>query len=80
MLLSTGTWLMVVMSVWAQSLIQQAFRHANAASVSAVNAVRRIARPHRGRFRPVRREAPQRCRRRLAGRRRLSSRLAAPSC
>jgi hypothetical protein len=37
-LLSTGTWLMVVMSVWAQSLIQQAFRHANAASVSAVNA------------------------------------------
>ena len=37
-LLSTGTWLMVVMSAWAQSLIQQAFRHANAASVSAVNA------------------------------------------
>jgi drug/metabolite transporter (DMT)-like permease len=37
-LLSTGTWLMVVMAVWAQSLIQQAFRHANAASVSAVNA------------------------------------------
>jgi hypothetical protein len=37
-LLSTGTWLMVVMSIWAQSLIQQAFRHANAASVSAVSA------------------------------------------
>ncbi len=37
-LLSTGTWMMVVMAVWAQSLIQQAFRHANAASVSAVNA------------------------------------------
>jgi hypothetical protein len=29
---------MVMMAVWAQSLIQQAFRHANAASVSAVNA------------------------------------------
>jgi hypothetical protein len=37
-LLSTGPWLMVMMAVWAQSLIQQAFRHANAASVSAVNA------------------------------------------
>jgi hypothetical protein len=36
-LLSTGTWLMVAMAVWAQSLVQQAFRHANAASVSAVN-------------------------------------------
>jgi hypothetical protein len=37
-LLSAGTWLMVAMTVWAQSLVQQAFRHANAASVSAVNA------------------------------------------
>jgi len=37
-LLSTGTWLMVVMAIWAQSLLQQAFRHANAASVSAVSA------------------------------------------
>jgi hypothetical protein len=37
-LLSAGTWLMVSMAVWAQSLVQQAFRHANAASVSAVNA------------------------------------------
>jgi drug/metabolite transporter (DMT)-like permease len=35
---SAGLWLMVVMSVWAQSLLQQAFRHANAASVSAANA------------------------------------------
>ncbi len=36
--LSVGTWLMIIMSIWAQSLLQQAFRHANAASVSAVNA------------------------------------------
>jgi drug/metabolite transporter (DMT)-like permease len=35
---STGVWLMIVMSVWAQSLLQQAFRRANAASVSAANA------------------------------------------
>ncbi len=35
---SAGLWLMVVMSVWAQSLLQEAFRHANAASVSAANA------------------------------------------
>ena len=32
---SAGIWLMVLMSVWAQSLLQQAFRRANAASVSA---------------------------------------------
>lgn len=37
-LLSIGTWLMMVITIWAQSLIQQAFRHANAASISAVNA------------------------------------------
>jgi drug/metabolite transporter (DMT)-like permease len=37
-LLSAGTWLMIMMAIWAQSLMQQAFRHANAASVSAVNA------------------------------------------
>ncbi len=35
---SAGVWLMVLMSVWAQSLLQQAFRRANAASVSAANA------------------------------------------
>jgi hypothetical protein len=35
---SAGIWLMVLMSVWAQSLLQQAFRQANAASVSAANA------------------------------------------
>jgi hypothetical protein len=35
---SAGVWLMMVMSVWAQSLLQQAFRRANAASVSAANA------------------------------------------
>jgi predicted outer membrane lipoprotein len=35
---SAGIWLMVLMSVWAQSLLQQAFRRANAASVSATNA------------------------------------------
>jgi drug/metabolite transporter (DMT)-like permease len=35
---SAGIWLMVLMSVWAQSLLQQAFRRANAASVSAANA------------------------------------------
>ena len=35
---SAGLWLMVLMSVWAQSLLQQAFRRANAASVSATNA------------------------------------------
>ena len=35
---SAGIWLMVLMSVWAQSLLQHAFRRANAASVSAANA------------------------------------------
>jgi hypothetical protein len=30
--------MMLGMTIWAQSLLQQAFRHANAASVSAVNA------------------------------------------
>ena len=35
---SAGIWLIVLMSVWAQSLLQQAFRRANAASVSAANA------------------------------------------
>lgn len=37
-LASSGLWLMLGMTIWAQSLLQQAFRHANAASVSAVNA------------------------------------------
>lgn len=35
---SAGLWLMIAMSVWAQSLLQQAFRSANAASISATNA------------------------------------------
>lgn len=35
---SAGLWMMIALSVWAQSLIQQAFRRANAASVSAANA------------------------------------------
>jgi hypothetical protein len=35
---SAGLWLMLLMSVWSQSLLQQAFRRANAASVSAANA------------------------------------------
>jgi hypothetical protein len=35
---SAGLWVMVAMSVWAQSLLQHAFRHANAATVSATNA------------------------------------------
>ena len=35
---SAGPWLMVVMAVWSQSLVQQAFRWANAATVSAANA------------------------------------------
>jgi drug/metabolite transporter (DMT)-like permease len=37
-LASSGLWLMFAMAIWAQSLLQQAFQHANAASVSAVNA------------------------------------------
>ena len=37
-LASTSPWLMIAMSVFAQSLLQQAFRRANAASVSAINA------------------------------------------
>jgi multidrug transporter EmrE-like cation transporter len=37
-LASLSPWLMVAMAVWAQSLLQQAFRRANAASVSAINA------------------------------------------
>ncbi len=35
---SGSPWLMLALTVWAQSLIQQAFRLANAASVSAANA------------------------------------------
>lgn len=35
---SAGVWLMLVMAAWAQSLLQQAFRKANAATVSAANA------------------------------------------
>ncbi len=34
---STGMWLMLAMAVWSQSLLQQAFRRANAATVSAAN-------------------------------------------
>jgi drug/metabolite transporter (DMT)-like permease len=34
---STGLWLMLGMAVWSQSLIQQAFRRANAATISAAN-------------------------------------------
>jgi hypothetical protein len=37
-LISLNPWLMIAMAVWAQSLLQQAFRRANAASVSATNA------------------------------------------
>lgn len=37
-LASASPWLMVAMSIWAQSLVQQAFRRANAASISAANA------------------------------------------
>jgi drug/metabolite transporter (DMT)-like permease len=35
---SAGLWLMLAMAAWAQSLLQQAFRKANAATVSAANA------------------------------------------
>ena len=35
---STGLWLMLAMAAWSQSLLQQAFRKANAATVSATNA------------------------------------------
>ncbi len=35
---SAGPWLMLVMAAWSQSLLQQAFRKANAATVSAANA------------------------------------------
>jgi len=37
-LTSPSPWLMVVLAIWGQSLVQQAFRRANAASVSAANA------------------------------------------
>jgi hypothetical protein len=37
-LASASPWLMVAMAVWSQSLVQQAFRRANAATVSAANA------------------------------------------
>jgi len=37
-LASAGPWLMVAMTVWSQSLLQQAFRRANAATVSAADA------------------------------------------
>jgi len=37
-LATPGPWLMTAMTIWAQSLIQDAFRRANAASVSAANA------------------------------------------
>jgi hypothetical protein len=35
---SAGLWLMLAMAVWSQGLLQQAFRNANAATVSAANA------------------------------------------
>jgi hypothetical protein len=35
---SAGLWLMLGMAAWSQSLLQQAFRNANAATVSAANA------------------------------------------
>ena len=35
---SAGLWLMLLMAVWSQSLLQQGFRRANAATVSAANA------------------------------------------
>jgi hypothetical protein len=35
---SPGLWLMLTMAVWSQSLLQQGFRRANAASVAAANA------------------------------------------
>jgi hypothetical protein len=35
---SAGLWLMLAMAAWSQSLLQQAFRNANAATVSAANA------------------------------------------
>jgi hypothetical protein len=35
---SAGLWLMLAMAAWSQSLLQQAFRKANAATVSAANA------------------------------------------
>jgi len=35
---SAGLWMMLVMATWSQSLLQQAFRKANAATVSAANA------------------------------------------
>ncbi|MGD0811604.1 MAG: hypothetical protein ABSA91_18130 [Acidimicrobiales bacterium] len=34
---SSGLWLMLAMAAWSQSLLQQAFRKANAATVSAAN-------------------------------------------
>ncbi|HTV11069.1 MAG TPA: hypothetical protein VME20_04335 [Acidimicrobiales bacterium] len=37
-LASASPWLMTALAIWAQSLIQQAFRRANAATVSAANA------------------------------------------
>lgn len=38
MLASLGPWIMIALSVWAQNLLQGAFRKANAASVAAANA------------------------------------------
>lgn len=38
LLASLGPWMMIAMSVWAQSLLQGAFRKANAATVAAANA------------------------------------------
>jgi hypothetical protein len=35
---SAGVWLMLVMAAWSQSLLQEAFRKTNAATVSAANA------------------------------------------
>ena len=35
---SAGLWLMLTMAVWSQGLLQQGFRNANAATVSAANA------------------------------------------
>ena len=75
-LASSGLWLMLAMAAWSQSLLQQAFRKANAATVSAANASVASLGLDRRRLRPLRPGRPEGGRRRSAGRghRRLAHR------
>ena len=60
-LASTGLWMMLAMTVWAQSLLQQAFRQRERSQRLRRQRFGSFARPDRGRVRALRRDRPQGC-------------------